>query len=323
MNKKGRARANSNIALIKYWGKEDEKLAIPMNSSLSITLDCFYTDTEVLFDKNLKEDVFYLDGKVQSGNSLNRVSKFVDLFRRESGILDRVIVKSYNHVPTAAGLASSASGFAALGAALNVASGLNFDKKTLSTYIRQGSGSATRSVYGGFVQWEKGHSNETSYAFKVDDGDWDVGMIIVVVNDKKKKISSTLGMKSTVETSPFYSGWVKNAKTDIEDIKIAIKNRDIDEVGKITERNALMMHGTMLGARPPILYWQKETMEAMEIVRGLRDMGVSCYFTMDAGPNVKILCKKSQIDLIVDRLKDRFDEDKIVVSGIGKGIILL
>lgn len=323
MNKKGRARANSNIALIKYWGKEDEKLAIPMNSSLSMTLDCFYTDTEVLFDKNLKEDVFYLDGKVQSGNSLNRVSKFVDLFRRESGILDRVIVKSYNHVPTAAGLASSASGFAALGAALNVASGLNFDKKTLSTYIRQGSGSATRCVYGGFVQWEKGHSNETSYAFKVDDGDWDVGMIIVVVNDKEKKISSTLGMKSTVETSPFYSGWVKNAKTDIEDIKIAIKNRDIDEVGKITERNALMMHGTMLGARPPILYWQKETMEAMEIVRGLRDMGVSCYFTMDAGPNVKILCKKSQIDLIVDRLKDRFDEDKIVVSGIGKGIILL
>ena len=225
MSKISRARANSNIALIKYWGKEDENLIIPMNSSLSMTLDCFYTETEVYFDRNLEEDRFYLDGKRQKGRSLERVVSFIDLFREKSKVKDRVVVKSINHVPTAAGLASSASGFAALGGALNDLMGLDFDDRTLSTYIRQGSGSASRSVFGGFVQWNKGESSSTSYAEKIDDGNWDIAMVIVVVNNRKKEISSTLGMERTVKTSPFYSGWVENASLDIEDIKIAIKIR--------------------------------------------------------------------------------------------------
>lgn len=322
MSKISRARANSNIALIKYWGKEDENLIIPMNSSLSMTLDCFYTETEVYFDRNLEEDSFYLDGKRQKGRSLERVVSFIDLFREKSKVKDRVVVKSINHVPTAAGLASSASGFAALGGALNDLMGLNFDARTLSTYIRQGSGSASRSVFGGFVQWNKGESSSTSYAEKIDDGIWDIAMVIVVVNNRKKEISSTLGMERTVKTSPFYSGWVENASLDIEDIKIAIKNKDIDQVGEIAERNALMMHGTMLGAKPPILYWQKETVEVMEIVKELRKEGLSCYYTMDAGPNVKILCRKSEQKIIEERLQKSFDKDKIILSGIGKGLTL-
>ena len=323
MNRKAKARAYTNIALIKYWGKEDEELSIPMNSSLSMTLDCFYTDTEVEFKEGLSHDIFYLDGELQKGNSLDRVSKFVDLFREKTDIRDRVIVRSENHVPTAAGLASSASGFAALAASINEASGLNLSDEELSTYARRGSGSATRSVYGGFVEWVKGNSNESSFAKKLDDGDWDIGMVIVVVNDKKKEVSSRLGMKRTVETSPFYDGWVENAKKDIEDIKLAIEKKDIDDLGKIAERNSLMMHGTMLGAKPPILYWQKESLEVMEIVKELREDGISAYFTMDAGPNVKIICKKSEDDIIVDRLKESFSREKIIKSGIGPGISIL
>ena len=323
MTRIGKARAYSNIALIKYWGKEDESISIPMNSSLSMTLDCFYTETEVSFDKDLDSDIFYLDGEIQSGRSLERVSKFVDLFRKESSIDERVIVNSKNFVPTAAGLASSASGFAALAAATNISSGLNLDSKTLSTYARRGSGSATRSIYGGFVEWQKGYSNETSYALEVDDGNWDIGMVVVVVNNKKKEISSSLGMKRTVETSPFYEGWIENAKVDIVDMREAIEEKNIEKIGSIAERNSLMMHGTMLGAKPPILYWQRETLEVMEIVKELRDENIACYFTMDAGPNVKIICKKSESDIIINRLKKSFDESMIIKSGIGSGITIL
>lgn len=320
MEGRAKVRAYSNIALIKYWGKEDEELAIPMNSSLSMTLDCFYTETEVSFEKDLDRDIFYLDGEEESASSLKRVIDFLDLFRKEAGIDTRARVTSENFIPTAAGLASSASGFAALGGALNIATGLNMDMKELSSYIRRGSGSGTRSVYGGFVEWQKGNSSETSYAVKLDDGDWDVAMVILVLNKNKKAISSREGMKRTVETSPFYRGWVENAATDIVDMKKAIERRDIVSMGEIAERNSLMMHGTMLGAKPPILYWQKETLEAMDLVRGLRERGIPCYFTMDAGPNVKILCKKSDSDIIVGELSRTFDNSMIIKSGIGKGI---
>lgn len=323
MDKSAKVRAYSNIALIKYWGKEDEELALPMNSSLSMTLDCFYTETGVEFSRDLDEDLFYLDGLRQEGRSLERVVKFVDLFREKAGLTDRVQVVSQNFLPTAAGLASSASGFAALGGALNIATGLNMDEEELSTYIRRGSGSASRSVYGGLVEWEKGFSHETSKAVKIDDGDWDLGMVIVVVNDREKEVSSREGMKRTVATSPFYKGWVENAERDLLDIKKAIALRDLDSLGRIAERNSLMMHGTMLGARPPIIYWQKETMEVMDLVKEVRGEGILAYFTMDAGPNVKIICRKSESDIIIRKLEKRFPRERLIKSGVGQGITII
>lgn len=323
MDKSAKVRAYSNIALIKYWGKEDEELALPMNSSLSMTLDCFYTETGVEFSRDLDEDLFYLDGLRQEGRSLERVVKFVDLFREKAGLTDRVQVVSQNFLPTAAGLASSASGFAALGGALNIATGLNMDEEELSTYIRRGSGSASRSVYGGLVEWEKGFSHETSKAVKIDDGDWDLGMVIVVVNDREKEVSSREGMKRTVGTSPFYKGWVENAERDLLDIKKAIALRDLDSLGRIAERNSLMMHGTMLGARPPIIYWQKETMEVMDLVKEVRGEGILAYFTMDAGPNVKIICRKSESDIIIRKLEKRFPRERLIKSGVGQGITII
>lgn len=323
MINKGKARAHANIALIKYWGKRDEKLALPMNSSLSLTLDCFYTETEVVFDKNIDGDVFYLNGDIQDKSSTNKISRFLDLFRDAAKINTSAEVKSVNYVPTAAGLASSASGFAALAAAANIASGLNLNKRDLSIYARQGSGSATRSIYGGFVEWQKGTSSDDSYAIPIDDANWDIGMIIVIVNSDKKEVSSREGMKRTVKTSPFYKGWVESIEEDLEGIKGAIKNRNLEHMGIIAERNALKMHGTMLGANPPFSYWEPGTIVAMEIVRKLRKEGVPCYFTMDAGPNVKIICRLSQSDIIKERLKQRFEDEQIIITGPGPGIIIL
>lgn len=323
MIKRAKARAHANIALIKYWGKENDELAIPMNSSLSLTLDCFYTETEVVFDDNIDQDYFYLNNIIQDKSASHKVSKFLDLFRNEVGIITPAIVKSINYVPTAAGLASSASGFAALAAAANIASGLNLGPRDLSMYARRGSGSATRSIYGGFVEWQKGSSDKDSYAIEIDDANWDIGMVVVVVNSGEKAVSSRKGMKRTVATSPFYRAWVESAAEDLEMIKIAIKNRDFEQMGEIAESNGLKMHATMLGANPPLSYWEPDSVVVMQMVRELRREGIPCYFTMDAGPNVKIICRLSQSNIIKARLEQIFKTEQIIISGPGPGITVL
>lgn len=319
---KAKARAHTNIALIKYWGKSDEVLSLPNNSSLSLTLDKFYTETEVEFSSEFTEDVFYLNGK-KDDITLEKVSKFLDLFREPLNLNYKAVVKSINYVPTAAGLASSASAFAALAAAANKASGLNLNDRDLSTLARKGSGSATRSIYGGLVEWEKGYDDKSSYAVEIDKADWDIGMIAVIVNSSEKKISSRLAMKQTVETSPFYNKWPEVAKSDLKAIKVAIKNKDLKVVGEIAERNALMMHATMMAAKPPIIYLQPKSLEVMQIVHQMRDQGIDAYFTMDAGPNVKIICRLSEAEVIKDILSKSFDEKDIVVSGPGPGVEII
>lgn len=323
MIKRGKARAHANIALIKYWGKKNDELVLPMNSSLSLTLDCFYTETEVVFDDNIEGDFFYLNNSIQDNHATDKVSKFLDLFRNKVGINTPAIVKSINYVPTAAGLASSASGFAALAAAANIASGLNYGPKELSMCARQGSGSATRSIYGGFVEWQKGTSEGDSYAIEIDDANWDIGMVVVVVNKREKAVSSREGMKTTVATSPFYKAWVESAGEDLRQIKIAIKNRDFEQMGSIAESDGLKMHATMLGANPPLSYWEPESVVVMQIVRELRSEGIACYFTMDAGPNVKIICRLSQSNIIKTRLEQIFKSEQIIITGPGPGIMVL
>lgn len=320
---RGKARAYGNIALIKYWGKRDEKQVLPMNSSLSLTIECFYTETEVVFDDKYEKDYFYLDGKLQDNQATRKISSFLDLFRKAANINMKALVTSTNFVPTAAGLASSASGFAALAAACNIAAGLNLDHRELSMYARQGSGSATRSIYGGFVEWQRGTSEKDSYAIPIDDAKWDIGMVIVIVNSKEKKVSSREGMKHTVLTSPFYKTWVNRAEEDVKEIKLAIKDRDFEKLGLITERNGLMMHATMLGANPPLSYWEPDSVKVMLLVRELRNDGIQCYFTMDAGPNVKILCRLSESPIIKERLREVFDEEQIIITGPGPGIVPL
>ncbi|MGF2145472.1 diphosphomevalonate decarboxylase [Vagococcus fluvialis] len=325
MRQVGRCRAHTNIALIKYWGKRNDELFLPMNSSLSLTLDAFYTDTEVVLDSDFTSDTFFLNDVKQDEKETEKITKFLNLFRNEVNMETKVCVKSYNHVPTAAGLASSASAFSALAGAMNQASGLNLDPKTLSTYARRGSGSATRSIYGGFVEWYMGEDDlsETSHAIPVDDASWDIGMIVIAVNTGRKKLSSRVGMKQTIATSPFYSSWVETATSDLTKMKDAIKQKDFITLGEITESNGMKMHATMLGAFPPISYWEPDSVKAIQTVKEIRGMGIPCYVTMDAGPNVKVLCKASDMAKIEELLLKEFKREQIIPTTVGEGIKLL
>ncbi|WP_163971416.1 diphosphomevalonate decarboxylase [Oceanobacillus halotolerans] len=290
---KATAKAHTNIALIKYWGKRDESLILPMNNSLSLTLDGFYTTTTVEFRDNLKADQFYLNDKPITGPEYTRVTKFMDLIR---GYAEKpsiyAVIQSINHVPTAAGFASSASGFAALAAAATRALEMDLSNQALSRITRQGSGSACRSILGGFVEWEQGEKEDgsDSYAVQVAPPDhWDIRVAAVVLSSKMKKVSSRKGMKRTVETSPFYSSWVDSIPHDLKQIKEAIHVRDFETVGRIAEANCLRMHATTLGANPPFTYWHDTTMAVMQTVKDMRDKGIPAYFTIDAGPNVKVI----------------------------------
>ncbi|TPR25546.1 diphosphomevalonate decarboxylase [Apilactobacillus micheneri] len=313
------ARAHTNIALVKYWGKKDEKLIIPNNSSISLTLDEFYTETTVNFDDNLHQDIMYLDNK--KVNSIKSITNFMDIVRNLSNINKFAKIISYNHVPTSAGLASSASGFAALAAATSKAAGLNLNDKELSKLARRGSGSATRSIYGGFAEWKKGTNDKNSYAVSIQNPvKMDINMIAIILDNQPKKISSRKGMKISVNTSPYYNAWEKQTTKDLETVKDAIYNNDFTALGKTAELNSMRMHSLTLSSDPSYLYLNKDSLLVINHIKALRDKGIECYYTMDAGPNVKIICQSKNIKKIKSELLQSFDEEKIKISKPGEGI---
>lgn len=318
------AKAHTNIALIKYWGKRNEKLILPTNNSLSVTLDGLYTETTVHFQEHLKEDVFTLNNEEITGVAYDRVTKYLDLFREYTGNLDLFAeVHSTNHVPTAAGFASSASGFAALAAATAKAMNLNLSDRELSRFTRQGSGSACRSVYGGFVEWEMGTLDDGSDSYAVQiapQNHWDLRVAAVVLTAKEKDVSSRDGMKLTVDTSVFYDGWLNSIPDDLREIKAGIQARDFEKVGAIAEANCLKMHATTLGAKPPFTYWQDTTMAVMEKVQQLRQENILTYFTIDAGPNVKVLYLPEDEDKVLNAIRQLDGVTDIIVSKVGEGI---
>lgn len=321
---KATAKANTNIALIKYWGKRDEKLFLPMNSSLSITLDRFYTITTVEFEEKLQEDIFILNGKPAGEKESNKVFSFLDKIRERAGLDIPAIVSSENKVPTAAGFASSASGFAALAGAAAKALQLNLDHKELSILARQGSGSACRSIYGGFVEWQKGkrEDGKDSYAIQLlPENQWKLSILSVMVNSKEKKVSSREGMRKTVEVSPFYSGWLQTVEGDLEIAKEAIQARDFQVLGEVMEANAMKMHATMLGAKPPIIYWESGTLEVIKHIQELRVLGIKAYFTIDAGPNVKVFCLPEDEERVHKSLLELPSVQEVLICHPGSGII--
>ena len=318
------AKAHTNIALIKYWGKRQEELILPTNNSLSVTLDGLHTTTRAMFDETLEKDAFYLNGEAVEGAAYNRVVKFLDLLRHMNGSpLLHAEIHSENAVPTAAGFASSASGFAALAAAASKALGMELDMPALSRLTRQGSGSACRSVYGGFVEWEKGELEDgtDSYAVQVaPENHWDLRIAAVVLTAKEKDVSSRVGMKRTVDTSIFYDGWLKGIPDDLKEIKTAIAEKNFEKLGSVSEANCLKMHATTLGATPPFTYWQDSTMAVMTTVQGLRKQGIPAYFTIDAGPNVKVLYLPEHETEVLRALKGTKDVEKVIVSSVGRGV---
>ncbi len=323
---KATARANTNIALIKYWGKRDEKLFLPMNSSLSITLDRFYTTTTVEFKEELKEDSLILNNNPGSYEDRKKVSYFINKIRDIAGIELYASIISENNVPTAAGFASSASGFAALAAAATKALGLDLMEEELSVIARQGSGSACRSIYGGYVEWDMGKKVDGSDSVArqiLGEKEWKLTILSAIVAKGIKKVSSREGMKRTVETSPFYKGWLSTVSNDLDEAKIAIKERDFQRLGEVMEANGLKMHATMLGAKPPILYWESGTMEVMNCITKLRQSGIPAYFTIDAGANVKILSLPKYEEEIKKALMEQKGVLQVITCYPGQGISYL
>lgn len=301
------ARAHTNIALIKYWGKADTTLMLPATSSLSMTLDAFYTDTQVVFDAQLTADTFTLDHQVQSGASLAKVSAFLDHVRALSHQSSFARVSSINHVPTAAGLASSASAYAALALAASTAAGLQLDEKALSRLARRGSGSASRSILGDYVIWHRGQDDASSFAENVPVAPTlDLAMVAVLVSDHAKTISSRRGMADTVATSPYFSAWTTANETACAEMVRALAAGDFEQVGALTERSALMMHATTLAANPPFTYLLPQSLAIVQFAQTLRETGLAVYATMDAGPNVKLLTRATDAEEVARRVKAEF-----------------
>ena len=309
-------RAHTNIALIKYWGKQNKELKIPFNDSLSLTLDKFYTDTSVEYDESLKEDIFILDGKPASSSVSKRVFWFMDQIREKFNIHSYARIESFNHVPKEAGLASSASAFAALAKAATL--DLNLSDKELSQLSRLGSGSASRSIYGGFVRWHKGDSDETSFAKPLDVPAWeDLRMLVCIVNDQSKPFSSSYAMDKTSDDSVYYPAWVKQSAIDMEGMINAINKQSISELGEIAQSNALRMHASLMAVN--MWYFEPDTLKVMNYVRD-KQKEIPVYFTMDAGPNVKLLTLKKHVEAIKKDLGDQFELIECQ-SGVGAYVL--
>jgi len=313
------AKATSNIAFIKYWGKKDEALRIPANSSISMNLSNAYSITSVELSKNLKKDQVYLNSKKAEEDEYTRIVKHLDLIRAlaKSNLFAKV--KSRNSFPKGTGIASSASGFAALTLAATKAFKLNLSQKKLSILARLGSGSACRSIPPGFVEWVKGADSKTSYAKTLyPPSYWDILDIVAIVGESKKEISSTKG-HSLTGTSPFFNKRIADLPQKIKDIKKALKFKDFTKLGTIIEEEALNMHAVMLTQRPPLIYFNSSSLSIIREIYEMRKKGIEAYFTLDAGPNVHIICKAPDAPKIKKILKNQKIVKKILVNKPGNG----
>jgi len=315
-------RARSNIALVKYWGKRDVALNTPAVGSISITLDGLWTDTTVSFDESLSEDRLVLDGQERSGE-LARVSACLDLIRERAGVAARAAVTSRNNFPTAAGLASSASGFAALVGAATRALELDLSDRELSILARRGSGSAARSIFGGFVDMHTGLAADGNDSFAeplLAAADWPLNVVVAITATGRKAVSSGSGMTRSAQSSPYYAEWVGTHEADMAAAREAILNRDFSEIARVAELSCLKMHAAAMTTEPPLLYWKGATLDCVHRIRELRDAGVPVFFTIDAGPQVKAVCLPEALPEVEARLRALSGVADLLVTGLGPGL---
>lgn len=325
--------AHTNIALIKYWGKRDgirAGLNLPAVGSLSMTLDKFGTETTVTLLDAATNDALpsisariQIDGTPADEKEAARVAAFVDSIRQMSPDSRReqaYQVVSYNHVPKAAGLASSASAFAALALASVSAFGVSLSPTELANLARMGSGSAARSIAGGFVRLDAGLLDDGSDCVTSSVAvhpSLDLHLVVAQVQSGPKEIGSTTAMQHTRNTSPFYDAWVDTHLADLDRATQALQNGDFTVLGETMEYNTLKMHATLLTAQPGSWYWTPTTLALMNAVRQLRKTGVAAYFTMDAGPHVKVLCHSVDAPHIVQALRAVEGVRSVDAVGVG------
>ncbi|HEP7675987.1 TPA: diphosphomevalonate decarboxylase [Streptococcus pyogenes] len=295
----------ANIAIIKYWGKENQAKMIPSTSSISLTLENMFTTTSISFlPDTATSDQFYINGVLQNDEEHTKISAIIDQFRQPGQAF--VKMETQNNMPTAAGLSSSSSGLSALVKACDQLFNTQLDQKALAQKAKFASGSSSRSFFGSVAAWDK----DSGAIYKVET-DLKMAMIMLVLNAAKKPISSREGMKLCRDTSTTFDEWVEQSAIDYQHMLTYLKTNNFEKVGQLTEANALAMHATTKTANPPFSYLTKESYQAMEAVKELRQEGFACYFTMDAGPNVKVLCLEKDLAQLAERLGKNY---RIIVS---------
>lgn len=316
----GRAEACANIALAKYWGKSERGDNLTAVPSLSLTLDALRTRTEVRFDSALAKDTATMGDAEVEGRPLLRIVEMLDRMRALSGETRAAAIVSHNNFPTAAGLASSASGFAALAMAAASAAGLSLTQGQLSSHARRSSASAARSLFGGFATLG---ADEDKGAALASADHWDVAMIVAVITSGPKAIGSTGGMVHTKTTSPYYPAWEACAPAIYEEVRQGVLSRDFERVATSMEHSTRLMHATMITSLPPVLYLKGPTVELMHKIAEKRASGEPVAYTMDAGPNVKVFTLGSHVEKTRAMLASTPGVEKVIVCRPGPGASLL
>jgi len=313
------ALAHPNIAFIKYWGNRDDSLRLPQNGSLSMNLAGLQTHTRVCFNPELHHDLFTLNNSIQNGSSLTRVSEFLDLVRSMAGKNWYAEVESANNFPTGAGIASSAAAFAALAVAASNAIGLELNEPQLSALARRGSGSACRSIPTGFVEWQTGTSDADSYAVSLASSDhWPLVDCIAVVKDSHKLTGSSEG-HALAKTSQLQAARVAEAEARLERCRRAILTRDFDALASVVELDSNLMHAVMMTSTPPLFYWEPASLAIMKAVPEWRKGGIGACYTLDAGPNVHVICAPESAAEVHKRLAAFQQISSVLVSAVGRG----
>ena len=315
-----------NIALSKYWGKRDHERNLPLAPSVSASIAELGTLTIVAPSAELEGNIMMINDKAADSKALIRVGRVMRAMRARAGTEVRAGIRAVNTVPTAQGLASSASAFAALAKAAAAAYDVEMDDRELSTYARLGSGSACRSVHGGFVLWHRGERDDgsDSYADQIASADdWPLRAVIAHIGVGPKKTPSGDGMVQSQDTSPFFGAWIETCLRDVNACIHAVEMRDFEKLADVTEANCLAMHATMIATRPGLVYWQPATVAVIHAVRSLRASGVPAFFTIDAGPSVVVFCEASALDAVCTALSDIAGVVKLTRTRVGGGAHLV
>jgi diphosphomevalonate decarboxylase len=323
MTRSATAVASPNIALIKYWGDIDSALRIPANGSISMTLAGLQTQTRVAFDADLEADEVVIQGRPAAAPAHARVSAHVDRVRAMAGISTRAQITSESNFPSDSGIASSAAGFAALTMASCFAAGLDLDPSALSRLARIGSGSACRSIFGGFVEWPFAERDETSYARQLAPPEhWAVSDLIAIVTAEAKSVGSTRG-HVLASTSPLQSARLADTPRRLAACREAIMLRDFAALAAVVEQDSLHMHAIMMTSTPSLMYWLPSTVDVLLQVAEWRSGGLAVCATVDAGPNVHCLCPVAAAAEIDRRLRLIPGVQAVIASSPGPAAALI
>ena len=309
-----KAIAHPNFALIKYWGKSDALNNLPDMSSISITIDTLFSTAKVSFDSSLKKDLWVLNDIEQE--SLGQIKPTINYLKSFKSVKEFCVIESINNFPTAAGLASSASGVASIVIAINELFNIQLSEKELINAAILGSGSAPRSLYSGFVYLnKKNYSCETI----LDGNEWPLKIIICQTSSDRKLVSSRDGMIISKSTSSYYKDWVNDQNNDIKKALKAINMKNFDLLGEVSEDSCKKMHKVMETSKPPLIYRNSTTHLCIQKIEEMKVNGIDIFYTIDAGPQVKIICKDQYTDQVISEMKSIPNMQDIIEVNIGQG----